>query len=55
MPEANRKVNGAFHHAQRNVTGVDQMDSFGLVHFFFLMRKLKNTKECVEKRFGITV
>ena len=44
VPEANRKVNGVFHHAQRNVTGVDQMDSFGLVHFF-LMRKLKNTKE----------
>lgn len=35
VPEANRKVNGVFHHAQRNVTGVDQMDSFGLVQFFF--------------------
>lgn len=42
MPEANRKVNGVFHHAQRNGTGVDQIDSFGLVQFFF-MRKLKNT------------
>ena len=55
VPEANRKVNGVFHHVQTNVTGVDQMDHSGLVQFFFLMRKLKNTSECVEKRFGITV
>ena len=43
VPEANLKVNGVFHHAQRNVTGVVQMDSFGLVQSFFSMRKLKNT------------
>jgi len=35
VSEANRKVNGVFHHAQRNVTGVDQMHRFGLVQFFF--------------------
>lgn len=46
VPEANLNVNGVFHHAQRNVRGVVQMDSFGLVQFFFFNEK-------VEKHLGM--
>lgn len=46
MPKANRKVNGVFPHAQRNVTGVDQMDRFGLVQFFFNEKVEKYLRMC---------
>ena len=54
VPKANRKVKGVFHHAQKNVTDVDQMDRFGLVQFFFNEKVEKHLRMC-RKTFGITV